>query len=401
MLASNTPCYRDFDFDYRQQKIVSIGKYKTLNLVKSKDDDKELWRNDLSRLNNHPVKDAIGVVDNKDVQKYVKRLRRNIERIYKKNNKEYENEKTKVYIVAEYGGKRGRPHFHLLVFPPPKSQYVDWKTASLSAWKYDNHTPRKRQFEFSRKPSHYVASYLSGYEGLHNFCRKNSEIRAKSSHSLYFGANLQYFNISKISEMLAKRTLRINRSYIDKHGTRVSTSVPLSPSIQNYHFPLFKGVGRLTTSQIYRIVANPLKVYEYTELMQTTKDDCKKIVTLLLNRHERFSFLNLSQRNDYARLFVDYILVRKNESLCNFYDEQNEDGHPWYSYDNIDEFDNNPDRWPALLDYASDTNTHPDILNPNEYPKNIQRTIQSEESYWKHLKNKRINKHLHAVAGLD
>ena len=135
--------------------------------------------------------------------------------------------------------------------------------------------------------------------------------------------------------------------------------------------------------------------------MQTSDDDCKKIVTLLANRFNRFGVRTLSQRNDYAHLYVDYILVRKNESLCNFYDEQNNDGHPWYSYDNIDEFDNNPGRWPALLDYASDTNTYPKILDPNDYPRNIALTARSQDSYYKHLKTKRINNHVNRVQGLD
>lgn len=89
-----------------------------------------------------PVKDADKMIERgvgalpvetllpSDVQKFIKRLRRHLEYLPKKASKrigrDYVTTPIRYFAVGEYGGKTGRPHYHLLIF--------GWKPSDLDAF---------------------------------------------------------------------------------------------------------------------------------------------------------------------------------------------------------------------------------------------------------------------------
>lgn len=78
---------------------------------------------------NVPItKNGFMTLDKSDVQKFFKRLRR-----FHELNKVYENIPVRYYLCGEYGGNRGRPHYHAILFNTTQQ-------AVEASWKLENNS---------------------------------------------------------------------------------------------------------------------------------------------------------------------------------------------------------------------------------------------------------------------
>ena len=57
-----------------------------------------------------------GTLWHKDIQNYLKTLRKTIERETKKGNLNRQETKLKYFVAGEYGELKKRPHYHLVLF---------------------------------------------------------------------------------------------------------------------------------------------------------------------------------------------------------------------------------------------------------------------------------------------
>ena len=110
----------------------------------------------------------------KDIQLYVKRVRKHLAKI--------STSPIRYYAVGEYGPKTFRPHWHLLFFFDDRQQASYFSQVAVQCWKYG-----RVDYSVSR---HSTASYLAGY--VNNYSCVPSILQArpfrpKAFHSARFG----------------------------------------------------------------------------------------------------------------------------------------------------------------------------------------------------------------------
>lgn len=159
-----------------------------------------------------------------DVQKFYKRVRRNIE-----YSNKYDNEKIKYYSVSEYGPRTFRPHFHILFYFDNAKLATDFGQIVDSCWPlgYTYSTLSKGYV------SSYVASYVNSITNLPEIFKSNAT-NAKSSHSSFLGVPVYKDSFKEIFKNEPSRFVRIVES--KKPDGTVSFSAPWR-SYKAYFFP--------------------------------------------------------------------------------------------------------------------------------------------------------------------
>lgn len=104
-----------------------------------------------------------------DVQKYIKRLKINMDRAYKEDKIDVQGKDLRYYVAGEYGEKRKRPHYHVVLFglnglKHKEHRILAWKSWGLGKVYHDN-----KNRELSQSAFAYVAQYVQKkiYEGNH------------------------------------------------------------------------------------------------------------------------------------------------------------------------------------------------------------------------------------------
>lgn len=148
-----------------------------------------------------------------EMQRYLHDLRQNISRRYFDGTNVESLPRVRYYICGEYGSKRGRPHFHAILF---LSRPVDW-TIIQSSWGKGIVDIRP----FTPARAGYVAKYSVkqlelDYEGRPRPFHMQSQglgacfLEGKSFHTLKYNT---YFRNS------SGRKVKLPRYYLDKLGT--------------------------------------------------------------------------------------------------------------------------------------------------------------------------------------
>lgn len=132
IIKDNTPRFAKYKDIYHQE----------LGEVSTSPSDMELLR---QKFQNR----QIPYLFKKDLQLFIKRLRKNLSK--------YTHEKIRYYACGEYGPKHYRPHFHLLVWFSEAETYTNFYKALCQSWKFG-----RVDSQVSRgKSSSYVAQYLN------------------------------------------------------------------------------------------------------------------------------------------------------------------------------------------------------------------------------------------------
>lgn len=142
-----------------------------------------------------------------DVQKFIKRLRRHLEYCPSKKHdgRDHVDGKIRYYCVGEYGGKFGRPHYHILVFGWTPSDMVFWK-------KHNGHDIfRSSQIEKLWKFGFSTVEPVVG--GVARYC---SRYVTKKFHKI---SDTQYLDECRVPEFILQSTRggAMGSSWFDKN----------------------------------------------------------------------------------------------------------------------------------------------------------------------------------------
>lgn len=153
-----------------------------------------------------------------DVQNYIKRLRRHLDR--------YTNEKISFYAVGEYGPVHFRPHFHLLLFFNSKEIADVLRECHNKSWKLGRSDIQRSNGGCAS----YVASYVNSLASAPSLYRSCRAFRPRSRASLGFFEKGEVFNEGEdvYAQIEAKIDSVINGRVYNFNGISVKSTPPMS-----------------------------------------------------------------------------------------------------------------------------------------------------------------------------
>lgn len=355
----------------------------------------------------------IGVSYYPDVQRFLARLRLNLNR-----NFNFHHE-IKAYSCSEYGAGRikgkgiFRPHFHLL-FWIPKGNFEVFRSAVVSSWPFGDIQKWPRAVELAYKASSYVASYVNSGSDFPQFLKQY--FKPKHSYSKDFGCNKELFSLPKILEHFKRGHLTYNCLKADKIGNPI-VELPYPKYIIHRFFPKFKGYGRIADSTLCGLMQrfaglqfgdseHELMKFLYerpnisdldfinrvSDPVFYTPQDAYKIGVRLRNAYVRFCSFNDSSDgfafSDYCRLHVRIWRLYMSDILR--LHMQNDDVPLYEKYDNLEnikcEIDYNGRSLPLGFTYDMFK-----VTDPNKFVSNIRNTDRFAQSFYENIKHRRVS----------
>lgn len=211
---------------------------------------------------------AVPLLYYKDIQNFMKRLRKQLSKIDK-------NEKVRYYIVGEYGTKSLRPHFHILLFTNSDSIANEFKyttrEVTVLATKdrrfYTNSYLYKTwQFGYCTidkadgKAAGYVSNYVVGSSLLPKLLQELAP--QKTFHSINFG--LPYTKEQSLSMLRRRDFERFSQfEYVDTNDANRVKSRSLWRSYHLQFFPTFTGSSSLSNIELYQVFKSFSKLASY------------------------------------------------------------------------------------------------------------------------------------------
>lgn len=193
-------------------------------------------------------RNCMGVIYYDDVQNFIKRLRINLKR-----DLNY-NEKITYYAVGEYGGKKYRPHFHLLVYFP-KGTEETLRPYIIKSWPFGDMSRSRKRIQTAINAASYVAGYVNKSADLPKVLQVDS-IRQKHSHSFHFGTDVHCFSLPAILEKVKRGDCSYSREVV-KDDVPVLVDVPYPNYVISRYFPKPKGNYLFTDCEISQLLLNP------------------------------------------------------------------------------------------------------------------------------------------------
>jgi hypothetical protein len=396
----NLPVYRDMDYRWIRSSSVydmsikELGR-KVLTTVGYK---KQVDFNNLKDLNGKP--NCIGVCYYPDLQHFVAKLRQNLKRFFQVD---YE---FKTYCCSEYGTKRQRPHFHLLLWIP-KGTAETFRSAIIKSWLYGDIQNHPRRFERAFRASSYVASYVNKPSDFPHFL--TTYFDCSHSYSKGFGLCSNDFSLSSILSKFHRGHLtRFVRK--DKSGSAKYIEQPLPSYVIYRYFPLFKGYNRIAPSSLHSVTKRlvdadfcSLSIGEGIQIEPTkgmliwySKDDIHKISVRLRNAFERFN----ERMVDTPFSFDDYLILHR--GIWSLYHSdvlrlhlENNDISTQEKYDNLEEIKIKYNRAienhiTPILPYGF-TYDMLRITNPNQFSSVIYNSGIFARSFHDNIKHRLVN----------
>lgn len=152
------------------------------------------WNHDEQNtpLSNHPQKDAVGVLYYRDIQLFIKRLRKKLDSLYGKGFFGF-----KYVVTGEYGSLSKRPHYHFAFLSDSEFGKV-FEDAIISSWQMCDWSKLNRN-ECFKSGQAGIASYLSSYV---NSCTCNNGVIAEKPFKAFVrrSKDINYSLNPKISE---------------------------------------------------------------------------------------------------------------------------------------------------------------------------------------------------------
>ncbi|QRV61973.1 replication initiator protein [Microvirus sp.] len=203
----------------------------------------DLSKNQLSYLQSKGINGNIKYLRYTDVQKFLKRLRKNLSK--------YDNESIRYFLVGEYGPSQLRPHFHILFFFSSPRLYPIFRDCLYKAWTLgyiDAQLPKNYG-----QSSKYLAAYVNGFVYLPHLLQCK-QIRQKCLHSQALGFSADETIYEEVRQGRFDRfneycNKALGETY-DHHSTAAWRS------LENYFFPKCRRFNELNNSELRRIYAS-------------------------------------------------------------------------------------------------------------------------------------------------
>lgn len=178
-----------------------------------------------------------------DVQNYIKRLRRHLDR--------YTNEKISFYAVGEYGPVHFRPHFHLLLFFNSSEIADVLRECHNKSWKLGRSDIQRSNGGCSS----YVASYVNSLASAPSLYRSCRAFKPRSRASLGFFEKGETFDEGEdvYAQIEQKIDSVINGREYNFNGIVVKSTPPIS-YIRSL-LPRFSGARYDDPVAIYRVIS--------------------------------------------------------------------------------------------------------------------------------------------------
>lgn len=153
-----------------------------------------------------------------DVQNYIKRLRRHLDR--------YTNEKISFYAVGEYGPVHFRPHFHLLLFFNSKEIANVLRECHNKSWKFGRSDIQRSNGGCAS----YVASYVNSLASAPSLYRSCRAFKPRSRASLGFFEKGEVFDEGEdvYAQIESKIDSVINGRIYNFSGIGIRSTPPMS-----------------------------------------------------------------------------------------------------------------------------------------------------------------------------
>ena len=178
-----------------------------------------------------------------DVQNYIKRLRRHLDK--------YTNEKISFYAVGEYGPVHFRPHFHLLLFFNSSEVADVLRECHNKSWKFGRSDIQRSNGGCSS----YVASYVNSLASAPSLYRSCRAFKPRSRASLGFFEKGETFDEGEDPYAQIERKIDsvINGREYNFNGIVVNSTPPLS-YIRSL-LPRFSGASSNDPVAIHRVIS--------------------------------------------------------------------------------------------------------------------------------------------------
>lgn len=309
----------------------------------------------------------VGVIYYKDLQDFEKRLKINCKRLLG-------FDKIRFFNASEYGETTCRPHFHILATVPPE-HIEGFRRCLRKSWIYGVFPPSCKRDQIARDCANYVSSYVNSPTDTPAFL--THLFPPKSSFSQFYGYNNDTFSFNNIKEMVYKGDLHLP-IFFDKQRENYSLRLVPAHVIFRY-FPKFKGLSRLSPSEVSLILRFPKYYKTFAERLELTDDDVKNGIQSILRSRIRCNMVTSDCDDLYADLYARAWRVWSCSLLKDFYQEMEKPHVVTEMYDNLSVLPANKD-----IRYSGS-------LNPNNQCWRRSLTQYYSQKYNKNQKQRKVN----------
>lgn len=201
-----------------------------------------------------------------DIQRFFKRMRINLQRNEKYKGLLSSEEHFKMFVAGEYGETFQRAHNHILQWVPRFRNDINifnkWRQLVIDCWQYALDFVTAERFEYAINAASYASSYVNCSQDISPFLRKY-DFKPYWHYSQDFGLALDSFSISKIFEAIDNGNFEYHVQYLRKDKTLASADVPYPSYVCNRYFPKFKGLYKLSYSDIRGFIQHCISLSEY------------------------------------------------------------------------------------------------------------------------------------------
>lgn len=262
----------------------------------------------------HQLNGKLTYCSKRDMQLFMKRLRKVLKR--------YTDEKVRYYIVAEYGPKTFRAHYHLLLFYDDPRTQAAIRRAVLHAWSVKVGKPKKVKSQgktklvYPREPlgridmslsrgkcTSYVAKYVNSSYSIPSFLGSLS-VKPFALHSRFFAQGVYRCSREAIYEDAPEHFVQLSGELSGKY-------VEFMPwrSLACTFFPKCKGYNRKSDSELWRSYNILLEVKRFVGRW-FDELSLPKIADILLDAIVNYRFPSQYTRpikyTDFEKYLFDY-----------------------------------------------------------------------------------------------
>lgn len=236
----------------------------------------------------------------RDLQLFIKRLRRYYERI--KDSKGIKNTEIRYFACGEYGPIHYRPHYHLILWTSDAQVRKTLPQAIRACWKLGRVSTETPRDDVSK----YVAKYVNGNCYLPEVYL-SAKIKPFSLHSQHLGEQIFQARKEEIYESATKDI--IGKSIIIND---TNTEIHMWRSLKAFYFPRCKAYDLCTSQQ--RLYAYTIKA-KADELYSGNIAHQARNILAYLSYMCKYNLLITSQwhddpnTNDFYKYFIEYCAV--------------------------------------------------------------------------------------------